>query len=576
MLGTFTFVLHTHLPYVLGHGKWPHGSDWLCEAVAECYIPILKELDRLAEARVPARISMDFTPVLLEQLADERFPDVFIDYCNERIDLAEQDYEHFFQTKELELRPLALMWHTFYSECKRSFEHTFKRNIVAAFRKHVEAGTLDAMTSGATHGYFPLLLHDEHIRAQIKIGIDTHERHFGIKPTGIWLPECGYRPRYNWHPPVGPADVQKVYRERAGVEEILAECGLEYFVVEGTLTKGGIPMTAHYQIFESYLDELHSSNEWVKMQMQFEEHGDRSLADIYGVKSTMRGLPGKTPVVFSRDRRTSEQVWSGRIGYPGDPAYLEFHKKHHNSGLRYWRVTGQKTGLGEKKIYDEAAATSKTLQHAEHFVALVKETLREHKSKTGRNGIVCSPFDTELFGHWWFEGPQFLGKVFERLHADRDVALTNCAHYLADHQPRQTIALPEGSWGDGGGHYVWMNRDVAWTWDDIYPLEERFRKLVQKIDPENANTFLRNVMTQAARELLLVESSDWQFIITTKGAIDYSTKRFDEHAANLRLLLELADRLLEGGEPDAEDEQLLAQINTANPLFGELKIEYWL
>lgn len=576
MLGNFTFVLHTHLPYVLGHGKWPHGSDWLMEAVAECYIPLLQELERLEIQHIPFRLSMDFTPVLLEQLADLRFPELFTAYCNERIDLAEKDYDYFFRTKEFELRPLALWWHDFYTNAKRAFEQ-YDGDLVGTFRRHSKSGALDAMTSGATHGYFPLLLRDENIRAQIRIGVETHEKHFGKKPRGIWLPECGYRPRYAWRPPAGLEQYRAQTEERAGIEELISECGLEYFVAEGTLTKGGVAVSTRYQQFESHLEHLHTLEEWQRCRIEYEVRQDRSLADIYGVKSTIGNLAGTIPVVFSRDRRTSEQVWSGRIGYPGDPAYLEFHKKHHHSGLRYWRITSAQSDLGAKQLYEPEKASEQARTHARHFVSLVKETLRDHQAATGREGIVCSPFDTELFGHWWFEGTQFLCTVFKELHNDRDVRLTNCAEYLNEHTPREVIALPEGSWGDGGGHYVWMNKGVAWMWDTIYPLQERFLSILRlQKQAEHAGPFLRHTLEQAARELLLMEASDWQFIITTRGATDYATERFHAHVLNLRLLLDLAERLLNTIEPDAEDHKLVAETNHADPLFVHIDLNYWL
>ncbi|HZK75623.1 MAG TPA: DUF1957 domain-containing protein, partial [Candidatus Kapabacteria bacterium] len=192
MLGSFTFILHTHLPYVLHHGKWPHGSDWLSEAVAECYLPILGVLESLQSEGFAPRISMDFSPINLEQLADPVFQDTFSAYCDEKIAAAELDYKYFATNGEAHLQPLAEFWREFYSRTKKDFLEKYNGNVVSGFRKLSDAGILDAMTCGATHGYFPLLLHDENIRAQLLCAIETHEKHFGRRPRGIWLPECGY------------------------------------------------------------------------------------------------------------------------------------------------------------------------------------------------------------------------------------------------------------------------------------------------------------------------------------------------------------------------------------------------
>lgn len=576
-LGYFTFVLHSHLPYVLRHGKWPHGSDWLLEAVAECYLPLLRVLTKLEKNKIPAKLSIDFSPILLEQLADPEFPKLFIDYCNEKIDLAKKDHVYFFENDEVHLRPLALFWHDFYTELKREFLHDIKSDIISGFKHFIESGALDAMTCGATHGYFPLLGSDANIRAQIRLGIFTHEKYFGVKPRGIWLPECGYRPRYEWTAPVGTEAFKNQTVERAGIEEILLEFGLEYFIVEGSLTKGGTAIGSYFQLFEMFKKEMISQQEWEAMKVQYFTHNDRSLSDVYAVNSTTKALQQKPPVVFSRDRKTSEQVWSGEIGYPGDPCYLEFHKKHHQSGLRYWAVTSPKIDLGRKKVYHPSSISTRSVEHAEHFITLVKATLAEHKAKKGYNGIVCSPFDTELFGHWWFEGPEFIYNVIEQLHGDKDVALTHCAEYLDSRsEPIEVIALPEGSWGEGGGHFVWSNKEVAWMWDHIYPAEARFIELLHRYRLHNNDEFIQSVLTQAARELLLLESSDWQFIITTKGAPDYSRERFHDHSRLLTQLLDLAERSLDGVIPDEHDHELLTTSNDVDGIFKNITLDWWM
>jgi 1,4-alpha-glucan branching enzyme len=575
MLGYFTFVLHTHLPYVLHHGKWPFGSDWLCEAVAECYLPILNALNRLDLQGESVKISMDFSPILLEQLADPKFPGIFTRYCDEKIGLAKADYTFFSKNGEKHYQPLALFWEEFYTECKKSFSDTYESDLPGAFKKLSDKGILDAMTCGATHGYFPLLLDDRNIRAQISLAIATHEKYFGRKPRGIWLPECAYRPRYMWSPHFGNGLVEAFRKERAGIEEIVSEFGLEYFIVEGSLTKGGKALPT-YHLLPEIQYKIMSSDEWRNFLFERPEYENRSLADIYGVKSTLSNLHGKIPVVFSRDKKTSEQVWSGEIGYPGEPNYLEFHKKHHNSGLRYWKVTGSKVDIGAKQQYNTEATDAALAHHADHFIHLVKQTLAEHFAQTGKPGVVCSPFDTELFGHWWFEGPGFLEKVLQRLSSDTDITLSSCAE-IVDHIPNpETIALPEGSWGEGGGHYVWLNQQVAWTWKEIYSLEKQFLECNAKFEALKKPTkFLTNILEQAARELLLLESSDWQFLITTESAADYSETRFKKHGKRLKKLLEIAERLISGKAKKDVEKEYLQKISKDDKPFAEIDLKWW-
>jgi len=575
MLGYFTFVLHTHLPYVLHHGKWPFGSDWLSEAVSECYIPILDALHNLEARGIKVKISMDFSPILLEQLADPEFPKTFVDYCDEKIKLADADYNYFDETGEKHFQPLAIFWKEFYSDCKRKFTEIYHSDLISAFKRLSDKGILDAMTCGATHGYFPLLLDDRNIRAQIQLAIATHEKYFGKKPHGIWLPECAYRPRYWWSPQFGNGTMDSFRKERSGIEEILSEFGLEYFVVEGSLTKGGRAVPTYHQFMRSVHQKHVNSEEWYRFLFESHERQDRSLADIYAVKSTMYDLPGKSPVVFSRDRKTSEQVWSGDTGYPGDPAYLDFHKKHHNSGLRYWRVTGQKVDIGNKEQYDTEAIEAHISGQSAHFVHLVKQTLAEHYNQTGKPGVVCSPFDTELFGHWWFEGPFFLEKVLEKIKNDPDIILSSCDEIVLQLPDPETIALPEGSWGEGGGHFVWLNHNVAWTWREIYDLEKQFLDIIS-IYQNTAYTseFLKEILEQAARELLLLEASDWQFLITTESAAEYSTKRFKSHADRLRHLLDIGQRLLNNKE-ESTDKEYLETVSEDDKPFAEINLGWW-
>jgi 1,4-alpha-glucan branching enzyme len=575
MLGSFTFILHTHLPYVLHHGKWPHGSDWLSEAAAECYIPILGVFERLQAEGLTPKISMDFSPIDLEQLADPDFATVFLEYCHEKIEAAEKDYLYFAQQGEHHLQPLAEYWREFYSTTKKLFVEKYQCNIVSGFRRLSDSGALDAMTCGATHGYFPLLLRDDNIRGQINCAIETHEQHFGKRPRGIWLPECGYRPRYNWSPMVGPESFRYSREERAGVEELVAEAGLEYFVVDGALTKGGTPIPP-YQPFARALHEKYIAEIGPNGEPAFKYDPTRSLTDIYWVDSTnSTGAPAQNmPAIFSRDTVSAARVWDAEKGYPGAGAYLDFSKKHHNSGLRYWKVTGAKIDMGDKQQYHPEETEFQLDLDADDFVSLVSGELANHANTHRYPGILAAPFDTELFGHWWYEGPRFLEKVMRRMAAS-EIKLTNCAEAIDNYSaPHKTISLPEGSWGEGGHHFVWTNKEVAWMWDIIYPLEDRFLKVLDsKIWGDIP--VLSHIMKQAARELLLLEASDWPFVISTQGAIEYSKMRFGEHAEILTRLLDIAENFDAAKGLDEGDSDFLREVKSIDRPFPIIDLHWW-
>jgi 1,4-alpha-glucan branching enzyme len=237
------------------------------------------------------------------------------------------------------------------------------------------------------------------------------------------------------------------------------------------------------------------------------------------------------------------QVWSRFEGYPGDEWYMEFHKMRWPGGLKLWRVTGAGVDLGDKQPYNPEAATRRAQDHAHHFAHLLTGISADQSQN--RESVVVAPFDTELFGHWWFEGPTFLGHVYRALTGKRDaVQPVTGSRHLEAHPPRAAIRLPWGSWGANGDSSMWLSDQTAWTWERLWPLEQSFWDVAPSA---LASPAARPVLAQAARELLLAQSSDWQFIISTGAAADYAEKRFREHCED-------AERLIGALSPDRADE----------------------
>ena len=567
-IGSFTFVLHAHLPYVIAHGKWPHGMDWLNEAAAETYIPILNALHDLVNEGYAPKLTIGITPVLSEQLADETFKAEFDEYLQNKIDAAIEDQKTFAKYGNDHLAGVARMWQEWYTGIKRDFDERYNRDLVGAFRELLEAGYLDIITSGATHGYFPLLSQDVSIQAQVKTAIKAHVRHYGRRPRGIWLPECAYRPRYEWKPPVPSRLGDQAYL-RKGVDEFLSENELDYFFVDAATLRGGKAIGVYVNRFEA-LRKL-----WAQFEKEFkprEEDVEKSPYEIYLVSSSPEQ---KRPVaVYTRDPETGLQVWSGEWGYPGDGWYLDFHKKHFPGGHRYWRVTSAKTDLADKKEYEPDKVWDRLEENSSHFVSLVKDVLQRHLDKTGRKGVLVAPFDAELFGHWWFEGPQFMKLVMKKLADDGSVLLTNCCEELDRRDPVEVISLPEGSWGEGGYHFIWLNEDTSWTWRHIYDDELRFVELVRGL-PWRENFQVREVLEQAARELLLLQASDWQFLISTFSARDYAEMRFQEHHEVFNRLCDMAEKLARGEEVSDGEWQYFEDSKQRDALFPDLELEWW-
>ena len=533
----FVLALHSHLPWVLHHGRWPHGSDWLCEAALDTYLPLLIALEEAEGAGVPTPVTLGITPVLAAQLAHPSFGTELDAFIAQRLEVCDAAPTSLAATGDQELIPLAAWWRARFATLRDRF-HAADRDLIAAFRGLERRGHLEIISSAATHGFLPLLGRDESIRLQLAAGRGEHRRHFGRPPTGCWLPECAYRPSGPW----APAGARPVAWRR-GTHEHLAAAGYRYFFVDAHIAHAGTFLGQYHEVplgAERFDAERHDPDTLLKIESA-ERSPYRALR-----------LPGpRLLAALVRDPKSSMQVWSRRQGYPGDPWYLEFHKIRWPGGLKLWRVTGGDLDLGAKTAYDPVRARERVGSHAAHFASVLAETAATEK--TGR--VIVAPFDTELFGHWWFEGVDFLGELFRRL-ARGPVRPVTAGDHVRRRMPRAIVELAEGSWGANGDYSMWMNPDTAWTWQRLWPLEDRFWTVARDALAEPQT---RHVLAQAARSMLLAQASDWQFIISTGAAADYAERRFTEHCAD-------AERLLAALEPGAGPGALEAAAREANAL----------
>ncbi|MEN6347649.1 MAG: 1,4-alpha-glucan branching protein domain-containing protein [Armatimonadia bacterium] len=565
--GAFVMILHGHIPYVLGHGTWPHGSNMIYEAAAETYIPLLWALEELVHEGISPNITISLSPITVEQLADERFKMWFEAYLTDKQKTAQRDAAEFQARGDGHLAFLAGQWEGRYRSVCEAFIDGYDRDLVAAFRRLQDGGHIEVMTCAATHGYLPLLHEDASIQAQILQSVQTYEQHFGRRPRGIWLPECAYRPRCRWAPPPEIGYPETPY-PRKGIEEFLGENGFDYFVVDTHMLGGGNPLP----VSVSREDTLGKA--WGHIRHV------REASPYYGAKTPYRPyfvgdrFEDHPPVaILVRDPDTSQQVWSGWRGYPGDYCYLEFHKKHMPGDLRYWRVTDDLNDLSSKAPYEPQLANDRLQEHAGHFLSLVKEKLRNAPWEGGMP-LVCAPFDAELFGHWWFEGPRWMSKMLRWMNQDPEISVMTASAYLAAHSPDRATALPEGSWGAGGGHYVWMNNETAWTWHRVYDAEKDFRALVRE-HGRGHDEVMQRLVRQAARELLLLQASDWQFLITTWSARDYAEARLNSHYNDFKSLMRVARDYAAGRVVSDASWAAVGRISDRDRPFAKIDPTWW-
>jgi 1,4-alpha-glucan branching enzyme len=418
--------------------------------------------------------------------------------------------------------PLVDYWRDRFLRFQALF-HEINGDILGAFRQLEEESRLEIISSAATHGFLPLLGREESIRLQLAVGASEHRRLFGKDPRGCWAPECAYRPGGLWDPIPGVSKKAP----RAGLEEFLSEAGFRFFFIDTHMAEAGEAL--------GWSGDVPHGTERFDASFKGESRTGDKEASRSAYQAYHVGDPeaGKGLAAFVREPKASMQVWSRQLGYPGDGSYLEFHKIRWPSGLKYWSVTGSDVDLGGKRAYDPQQAHYRASDHATHFSGFLGHIQR--KEAVGPSGVAMAPFDTELFGHWWFEGVDFLRELFTRLPFREGVIPVTASEHLDSFPPQVAIHPLEGSWGANGDFSMWLNEETKWTWERLWPLEDLFWETAPRA-MEREET--RTILAHAARQLLLAQSSDWQFMISTGAVPDYAELRMNLHCNDAETLLE--------------------------------------
>jgi 1,4-alpha-glucan branching enzyme len=437
-------------------------------------------------------------------------------FFEQRLVACDEAEHDFAVSGESHLIPQTGYWRVRLERLLRRFRE-LDGGIIGELATHARAGRIELLSSAATHGFLPLLRRSESVRLQLATGHAEHRRLFGLDPAGLWLPECAYRP---------------------GLENPIGEAGFRFFFVDSHMAQAGRSLSL-------YGENDPTGSRRVPAETELDRYYPRSPYKAYRV-----GSAGNVSA-FVRDPESTLRVWSRHQGYPGDGGYLEFHKIRWPGGLKLWRVTGADVELGGKEPYDANVARARAHKHAGEYASLLGRIDRTVRPAGGE--VIATPFDTELFGHWWYEGVDFIGDLYRDLGARDSVRSATASQHLDGLMERrkdgQSIELAEGSWGANGDFSKWLNPETQWTWDRLWALEDRFWDTTQRLLPVSPSARLP-VFAQAARELLLAQSSDWQFIISTGAAGDYASKRFTGHCDALEALLnalqsgETADTLL--------------------------------
>lgn len=518
--GFLSIILHAHLPFVR-HPEYDSFFEeiWLFEAITECYIPLIRSLARLEKDRVNYRLTLSLSPTLISMLSDELLQSRYLQHLKNRITLAEKEITRTRGTPEQ--HKLARLYRRWYLDTLDIFSQQYDCNLLSAFKKYRAMGKLELITCAATHGFLPLLNNSEAaVHNQINTGVETFIRHLGSTPTGFWLPECGYYP---------------------GLEKHLKNAGIHYFFVDS--------------------------------------HGieNASMAPRNSVYAPLNC--NNNVMAFARDPESSRQVWSSKEGYPGDYDYREYYSDigfdldldyiaphilddhiRINTGIKYHRVTGGDT---PKKAYQPKQALYKAQRHAQDFINKRQTQINRLSVNMDRPPIIVSPYDAELFGHWWFEGPHWLEWVMRFADSKKNAVQTvSCSDYLEQISRHQQSTPSASTWGDQGYSSFWINESNDWIYPLLHKAGADMETLAISFLPVKATPVQERALNQAVRCLLLAQSSDWPFIMKTGTTVEYAKKRITDHLARF-------DYLCNSIRNNSIDERYLSALEILDNIFPE-------
>lgn len=516
--GYLSLVLHAHLPFVR-HPEHDNFLEerWLFEAISESYIPLLKVFEGLRKDNIAFKITLSITPTLISMLIDPLLQDRYLMYLKNLIELTEKELERTKSNPQL--HKLAIMYNEKYTNDLDTFNH-YNQNIVMAFKKFQDLGNLEIITSCATHAFLPLMTYNKaSIKAQIDLGMSFYEEIFNQKSRGLWLPECGYT---------------------SELEPYLTNAGVEYSILE-----------SHGIIYSD-------------------------PAPIYGTFSPIASYNGIA--YFGRDAESSRQVWNSDKGFPSHPEYRDFYDDigyslpldyiepyinpdgiRINTGIKYSKITGLNT---KKDTYDFDKAKQLVSMHADDFITSRENEINIICDYMDKPPIVVCSYDAELFGHWWYEGPIWIDSILRKIAAGNfSFSMINLGEYIDKYPVMQVCTPSPSSWGNNGYNEFWLNTSNDWIYRHINNAGDKMTELV-KLNPDALGS-RKLALNQSLRELLLLQSSDWPFILKNGTTVKYAKNCILTH-------LERFNTLYEQIKNDSLDESWLEDIVKKDNIFPNI------
>ena len=526
MKGYISLVLHTHMPYVRKNGTFPVGEDWLYQVMSNTYLPLLGMLAQLEHEGLSSCLSLTLTPVLCEQLSDPYLQERFIAYLRTMSERASNDIKDFEYFGDGKRKELAEAYRLDYQRKLAAFT-AIDGDLLGAISSFEQLGLVETIASSATHAFLQGLADWRSVVAQVLLGIESHRRYMGVNPAGFWIPELAYR---------------------KGLEDLLEAEGVRYMLIDASGLQGLNPTCPYYA-------------------------GNTCVAAI------------------ARSDRAHDITWDAAMGYPTDGVYMDMTKYYQSSGLHYWKVTGLNVPIEDKEIYEPDAAISRAFDHSGHFIGeAIREidesppcssppgapppgTRERRKRASGAlrpKPMVLASYDTEFLGHGWHEGIYWLEVTLRSLAASGSIGITVPSRYLDGNQPAGSVSVAESTWAAGKDDSTWINSETQWMWEELAKAQEKLVDLASRFRREKSPETSR-ALAQAAREILILEASDWPYMVARNRAREYATQRFKSHVERFWSV----STALESGETDTTM-TVLPELEEVDKIFTGLDVDcFW-
>jgi 1,4-alpha-glucan branching enzyme len=488
-----SLVLEAHLPYVKEYSTEDNLSltgeeSRFFESVSQTFLPLLEVLDRLENEHIPFRLGLAISPVLIHMLSDEHQIKKYLHYTDKQIEFGEKEMQR--TANDEELNKLARNYYNKLVDRRIAFTERYGKNILKAFDYYRRKGKVEILGSCATNAFLPFISHNaESLQAQMEVPVSGYRRHFGGCPQGFWLPALGWN---------------------SAVEPYLRAYNYIYSIVD-----------SHGLLYGSPLPEKGSFYP-VKTP-----NGSSVFArDYYSIKEIEKISCDE--IFMDSDRDVGYELPSEDVSL-----FLSTDGERHRTGYKYWTHSG-----GRLDIYNQQAASEKVVQYTRQFLEKTIARLKEASLHMNETPLCLYANNADYFGRFWHEGMFFIESLFRLAAEYHDLQFVNLSEYLFKQNLSSfQVVTPEySSWGESGYAQTWLDASNDWIYRHLARSMERMTELAERFPDDTG--LKERALNQAAREILLAQSSDWPALLYKQDSTEYARTQAENALRNFTTIYE--------------------------------------